>query len=261
MAYCLLPNVGLLFSVNGMLSAEKTGNGLSIADLDLPLNGAEDELSLGLVWLMFWVDTLVFAVVLWFMDKVKPGPYGTAAPVFFMFMVSNGWRTTSMYLEVRSLHLSIFQPSYWCKQEKLEENEIPLQTNQPNEHWETEPEGIASVKVRNLRKKFSSIGGKTVKAVKNVSFSAYPNQIMALLGHNGAGKTTTMSILSGLFSSSGGSVIINGNDIKTSMDRVRQQLGLCPQHNMLFPSLTVLEHLFFFGMVRKKYKNKTYKQS
>ena len=43
-------------------------------------------------------------------------------------------------------------------------------------------------------------GGETVKAVNGVTFSAYEDEITALLGHNGAGKTTTMSVLTGLFS-------------------------------------------------------------
>ena len=95
-------------------------------------------------------------------------------------------------------------------------------------------------------------GGETVKAVNGVTFSAFEDEITALLGHNGAGKTTTMSVLTGLFSASAGSAFINGHDIGTSMAAVRRSLGLCPQHNMLFEDLNVLEHLIFFGMVRLK---------
>ena len=39
---------------------------------------------------------------------------------------------------------------------------------------------------------------------------------------------------------------INGRDIRTDMDRIRENLGLCPQHNVLFDRLTVEEHLEFF---------------
>ena len=74
-------------------------------------------------------------------------------------------------------------------------------------------------------------------------------EITALLGHNGAGKTTTMSMLTGLFSPTSGTAKICGYSIKNDMGKVRDSLGLCPQHNMLFPSLTVYEHLIFFGMV------------
>ena len=63
------------------------------------------------------------------------------------------------------------------------------------------------------------------------------------------GKTTTMSVLTGLFSPSAGTADINGHSINNNMDKVRENLGLCPQHNMLFEDLTVREHLVFFGMV------------
>lgn len=56
------------------------------------------------------------------------------------------------------------------------------------------------MKVRNLRKVYDN--GKV--AVKDVSLTMYNSQIFALLGHNGAGKTTTISILTGMFPSSGG---------------------------------------------------------
>ena len=86
-------------------------------------------------------------------------------------------------------------------------------------------------------------------AVDDVSHDIFPGEITAILGHNGAGKTTTMSVLTGLFSASAGSAYINGHDIGTSMAAVRRSLGLCPQHNMLFEDLNVLEHFVFFGMV------------
>jgi ABC-type proline/glycine betaine transport system ATPase subunit len=60
------------------------------------------------------------------------------------------------------------------------------------------------------------------------------------------GKTTTMSILTGLFPPSSGTAYINGYSILTDMERIRDSLGLCPQHNVLFDKLTVREHLKFF---------------
>ena len=92
-------------------------------------------------------------------------------------------------------------------------------------------------------------GRKKVVAVDNVTFNALEGEITALLGHNGAGKTTTMSMLTGLFSPTSGDAKINGFNVRSDMAKARDSLGLCPQHNMLFPSLTVLEHLIFFGVV------------
>lgn len=56
-------------------------------------------------------------------------------------------------------------------------------------------------------------------------------------------------LLTGLYSPTSGSVHINGYNIRDNLDEVRESLGLCPQHNLLFTDLTVLEHLLFFAMV------------
>lgn len=87
-------------------------------------------------------------------------------------------------------------------------------------------------------------------AVRNLSFNMFENQITVLLGHNGAGKTTTMSMLTGMITPSKGTALVNGYDIRTSMPRVRDSLGLCPQHNILFDDLTVAEHLYFFSKLK-----------
>lgn len=78
----------------------------------------------------------------------------------------------------------------------------------------------------------------------------FQGHITALLGHNGAGKTTTMSILTGLFTPTTGSAYINGYSVLTDMDMIRQSLGICPQHNVLFDRLTVYEHLAFFSLLK-----------
>lgn len=79
-----------------------------------------------------------------------------------------------------------------------------------------------------------------------LTLNMYKGQITALLGHNGAGKTTTMSILTGLFPPTSGSAHVDGKSILTDMEAIRESLGLCPQHNVLFDRLTVKEHLEFF---------------
>lgn len=56
-------------------------------------------------------------------------------------------------------------------------------------------------------------------------------------------------IISGLFSPTSGSVKVNGKDLFSDIDGFRENLGLCPQHNLLFTYLTTLDHLIFFGMV------------
>jgi ABC-type multidrug transport system ATPase subunit len=68
----------------------------------------------------------------------------------------------------------------------------------------------------------------------------YDGEVFALLGHNGAGKTTLMSILTGLQSPDTGEVFVDGHDISSELDEIRQSLGICPQQDdLLFDQLTV----------------------
>ena len=46
-----------------------------------------------------------------------------------------------------------------------------------------------------------------------------------------------------------GTVFVSGQNIRTNLAKVRQSLGLCPQHNVLFDLMTVSEHLEFFAKV------------
>ena len=74
----------------------------------------------------------------------------------------------------------------------------------------------------------------------------YSGQIFALLGHNGAGKSTTISMLTGLLSKTTGEAQIFEKDLFNDMQSVRQFMGVCPQHDVLFANLTPEEHLDIF---------------
>lgn len=109
--------------------------------------------------------------------------------------------------------------------------------------------GKPTVELKNLTKTF----GDQV-AVKGLSFKMYENQIFALLGHNGAGKTTTINMLTGALApdtcTQGTGASIYGHSIHDSMDKVHKLLGVCPQHDVLFENLTVLDHIIFFSMLK-----------
>ena len=62
-------------------------------------------------------------------------------------------------------------------------------------------------------------------------------------------KNIFVSCILGMFAPTSGRAIVNGRDINTDLEGVRRDLGLCPQHNMLFDKLTVEEHLIFFARV------------
>ena len=64
-----------------------------------------------------------------------------------------------------------------------------------------------------------------------------------MLGTNGAGKSTTFKALTNVVQPSSGEVLINNQDIGPNFDKLRKEIGYCPQEDALFPGLSVEEHL------------------
>jgi ABC-type multidrug transport system ATPase subunit len=87
-------------------------------------------------------------------------------------------------------------------------------------------------------------------AVEDVTLHMETGEVFCLLGPNGAGKTTVISVLTGLFSSTSGKASVNGFDVNTEMHRIYERLGLTPQFDTLWPSLTVLEHLLYYSRIK-----------
>ncbi|CAM2105874.1 unnamed protein product [Caretta caretta] len=117
----------------------------------------------------------------------------------------------------------------------------------PDERRMSEGGSPIGVILMSLTKKYTD-NKKT--AVKDLSLIFYKDQITALLGANGAGKTTIISMLTGLYPPSSGTIIINGRDIHTELAAIRMEMGVCPQYDVLFDTLTVREHLLFYGSVK-----------
>jgi len=93
-----------------------------------------------------------------------------------------------------------------------------------------------------LRKEY----GRTV-AVDGLSMSIHRGRIFGFLGANGAGKTTCIRLLCGLTRPTGGQAWIGGRDVWHDRLQVRLQFGYVAQKFSLYPDLSVLENLRFFG--------------
>jgi len=88
-------------------------------------------------------------------------------------------------------------------------------------------------------------------AVQEVSFSIPEGQVVALLGPNGAGKTTIMRMLTGYVAPSAGTASINGLDVLGDRVSAAACVGYLPENGPLYPDMTPLEVLQFFGRARK----------
>ena len=86
-------------------------------------------------------------------------------------------------------------------------------------------------------------------AVKGISFEVAQGEIFGFLGPNGSGKTTVIKMLTGLLPLSGGEATVEGLNVRTDSERVRERIGYMSQNFSLYPDLTVTENLTFYGRV------------
>jgi len=116
----------------------------------------------------------------------------------------------------------------------------------------TQEEILEVIQVENLRKKYDAI-----KAVNGISFSVKRGEIFGFLGPNGAGKTTTINILCTLIRPTAGVAYINGYNVSSNPDQVRNSIGLVFQETTLDNHLTAEENLFLhamlYGVSRKEF--------
>ncbi|THF56379.1 sugar ABC transporter ATP-binding protein [Ollibium composti] len=85
-----------------------------------------------------------------------------------------------------------------------------------------------------------------VKVLKDVSFDVRAGEVHALLGENGAGKSTLIKILSGLYTPDGGTITVDGRQMKLTSPRDATAAGIATvyQELLLFPELSVAENIF-----------------
>ncbi|NXG55009.1 ABCA4 protein, partial [Hemiprocne comata] len=219
----LLSQVAFGFGTEYLSRYEEQGLGLQWGNIRTsPLQGDEYSFLFSIKMMLF--DAFLYGILscaLYFLAFVL-GDYGLPQPWYFPV-----------------------QESYWLgsRNPKAEKTATAVNT-----FFEPEPTGlIPGVCIQNLVKIFAN---RPKPAVDGMNITFYEGQITAFLGHNGAGKTTTMSILTGLFPPTSGTVLIGGMDIQTHMDSIRHRLGMCPQYNILFNHLTVAEHILFYSQLK-----------
>lgn len=98
------------------------------------------------------------------------------------------------------------------------------------------------ITVTDLTKKY---GSKTT--VKGVSFTVKEGEVFGILGPNGAGKTTTLEMIEALRPIDGGSVVLDGLDVKKQPAAVKRIIGIQLQSTAFFDKLTLKEQLQMFN--------------
>src|SRR5271169_2820041 len=87
-------------------------------------------------------------------------------------------------------------------------------------------------------------------AVRQVSFTIRPGEILGYLGPNGAGKSTTVKMLTGLIQPSDGQIFFNGRSVYEDFTAFQRRIGYVPEEAHLYPHLTGREYLQLTGRLR-----------
>ena len=225
--------MGLGFDV--VIRFEGSQEGSQWDNIFTPVN-VDDQLTLGYIWMMLIFDGFLYLFIALYVEKILPGDYG----------VPEKWNF-------------IFKRQFWCgmKDYEIDEANNSNGVSYINSDFEIDPTGKkAGVQVRGLRKEYS----KNKIAVEGLNLDMFEDQITVLLGHNGAGKTTTMSMLTGMISPTSGTALVNGKDIRKDINSVRESIGLCPQHDILFDDLTVREHIEFYSRLKGLHNDDIHKE-
>ena len=101
------------------------------------------------------------------------------------------------------------------------------------------------LEVRGVTKRYGA-----VTAVRNVSFTVRPGEVLGYLGPNGSGKSTTVKMLAGLMPPSMGTILFDGTDIQRDLVGYKTQVGYVPEEAHVYTYLTGPEYLRLCGRLR-----------
>lgn len=184
---------------------------------------------------MLTLDAIVLLVAFLYLDQVLPREMGWQRPWYFPLL-----------------------PSFWCGRRRAVGAVVP---SEPSLDEDTAVELTSAIVERDVGEAAAALARSgqcvelrglskvfgDVRAVKELDLVMYQGEIFALLGHNGAGKTTTFAMLCGLVTPTSGSCTVFGLDLCKDLAQVQKSLGVCPQHDVLWSSLTCEEHLTLFA--------------
>ncbi|KAL6900777.1 hypothetical protein ACP4OV_005453 [Aristida adscensionis] len=103
----------------------------------------------------------------------------------------------------------------------------------------------------NLKKVYPGKNGNPDKiAIKELSLALRKGECFGMLGPSGAGKTSFINMMIGFVTPTYGTAYIDGMDLRKDMNVIYANIGVCPQHDLLWETLTGREHLMFYGRMK-----------
>ncbi|CAM9259808.1 unnamed protein product [Ectocarpus sp. 4 AP-2014] len=235
-AACLLPSTCLALGTVPLVEFEDAGVGVTSETA----GSSESGFTFNDVITMLIVDVFVYAVLAWYATNVLPSEWGTSRKPWFIFTKSY-WLSGMTNREAMAKNSELLGH---------DESEGRPSVEPASEELRAQVPAGQCVAIRGLTKVYRSSVGGSKTAVDKLDLTMYAGQITALLGHNGAGKTTLLAMLTGMTPATEGNAFVAGRDANEDMSNIRKSLGVCPQHDILYPTLTVKEHLRLYAVLK-----------
>ena len=220
LAACLSPPICFGFGAQTLIQFESVSQGVTGSNID----ARTSNFSMSMAFLMLIADFFLFLALAVYCERVVPSEWGVELPPWFFCL-----------------------PSWWCDRPMHRDHSerkfgrfYEIKNGGDNER---------GISLYGLFKRFPS-QSEDEAAVRGIDMDMYRGQITALLGHNGAGKTTCINLLTGVLPPTSGDALVFGRSILSDMSHIRADLGVCPQHNVLWDDLTVEEHLWLIARLK-----------
>ncbi|KAF9434890.1 ATP-binding cassette sub- A member 1 [Entomortierella beljakovae] len=219
------------------------------------------------------VSCVIFAALTLYFDQVVPNEHGRRRSVFFFFeSIADFFR-----------FIRHGGSGGVARQKSADARKVIPYNGQPPEKEDSDViaereravsgQGDSAIRISNLTKTYTKDGPGFFKnlylklcccfclkrrrsnkvinhAVDRLNMITEPNELFALLGQNGAGKSTTMQMLYGVTTPTSGNAFLFDRSIRNDISSIRDSMGVCPQHDVLFNDLTCLEHMQLYAGIK-----------
>ncbi|XP_060170110.1 ABC transporter A family member 7-like [Lycium barbarum] len=218
------------YSSTGSYTGEK--GGMTWKNLNDPGNGMKETI------IIMFLEWAVVLLVAFYLDQINSSG---KSPLFFL-------RNSRKKQTVSTMNLLEKKESGLCLE--MDKEDVAQERERVEQMLAGSTAGYPIV-VDNLKKVYPGQDGNPDKyAVRGLSLAVPEGECLGMLGPNGAGKTSFISMMIGLTMPSSGAAFVDGLNINTEMDKVYTIMGVCPQHDLLWDTLTGREHLLFYGRLK-----------
>ncbi|ORC90116.1 ABC transporter [Trypanosoma theileri] len=248
---CFLPCVAYAEAFRQLTTYASFGYSYSWA------NTREGDYSVSIAIGLMWASTALFLILWMYLDQVLPSSIGRRRhPLFFIQpLIKRLCCCRRRKEDVVSGEVEVNSSS---------ETPVRGSPQQRAQLLDTSDERFPAL-FRNLRKVYETGGfigfmytfitglrrdGDTCVAVNDVSFALERGRVNILLGPNGSGKSTLMGMATGMIKPTSGDVFICGHNALYELGKCHQEIGFCPQNDIVWNKLTVEQHLAFYARLK-----------